>query len=575
MKAKKLVTLLVTLPLIAVASGCNKTKTDADAVLPENQRLFRDEEERVTLRQVVRDGEGQGNPAPTTGNTRVLVLPIEFADYPADEIAMHYTGEGGTKRYEGEDAGPGRGAENARDDIRKVFFGKSEDTAWYSLSSYYKSSSYGKLNFNGLVANWIPAFTNWDTHEQLTTKEFKDNNGTARGLCDAILNWYSNESSKKYKEFLDDKGMPMFSSGKDFLKYFDSDDDGYVDIVEMVYSAPYHAQYYDEGTGKWKAVDDDLFWAYCGGTSSDPGVNKPKMSKYAFQSYYTLFEGGYVDNTGKQKNWTTKEICDGTAKVDAHTIVHETGHGLGLPDYYNYDTQTAPAVGAVDMMALNVGDHNSVSKSLLGWTNPVVVKGPTEVTVKSFTDTGECIYIPYRGYYDDGSDIDKKNKNTFNTEYIAVELYTPTGVNVADSQTPYIGSYPLCPSVPGIKVYHPDYRLGLFDYSSGAKKFSGYTSTIVSTSSQSYVTHAHSNTTSDTLKKDNGDPIWVLEYLYKNASKKPAYITNDSLYQEGDVIFDGDHYSDFKMNSGADFGYKITVKSLSADSATLLIEAKH
>ena len=573
MKSHKLLTLLCTLPLVAVASGCNSTKVDPDAVLPENQRHFRDEEEMNTLRQVVSGGGmGIANPAPSTGDTRVLVLPISFTDFPAEEIGVNYNGEGGRKHFPtgGIPAGTGRGAENAIEDIEKTFFGKPEDTYWHSLASYYKASSYGKLNLNGMVyPEWIPAFTNYDTMAPVSAKEFADKS-SAQSLITDIVRKIA--KTNRYKAFKNDKGQQMFQSGQEFLKYFDSDSDGYVDLVEAVYSAPYHAQWLDGGT--WKAINDDTFWAYCGYTTASANLGNPNVGKYVFQSYYTMFESGYLDASEKTVNWTPQEISDGAAKADAHTIIHESGHGLGLADYYSYDTQSAPQIGACDMMALNIGDHNSYSKSILGWTDPVVVKGPTEVTVKSFTETGECVYIPYRGYYDDGTDVDKKYKNTFNTEYIALELYNPTGVNTTDSQHKYNGSYPLCPSTTGLKIYHVDSRLGLFDYSGGSKRFAGYTSSIVSTGSSVYVDYAHDNTPSRSLKNEKGETINLIEYMYKNKKSNPAYLTNDSLYQQGDVIFDGEHFGDFEFNSGNAFGYKITVKALSAESMTLLIEAK-
>jgi len=60
--------------------------------------------------------------------------------------------------------------------------------------------------------------------------------------------------------------------------------------------------------------------------------------------------------------------------IDAHMLVHETGHMLGLEDYYSYSGLENPC-GGVDMMDLNVGDHDAYSKMVLGWVNPYVVDG--------------------------------------------------------------------------------------------------------------------------------------------------------------------------------------------------------
>lgn len=57
------------------------------------------------------------------------------------------------------------------------------------------------------------------------------------------------------------------------------------------------------------------------------------------------------------------------------TIIHETGHAMGFPDYYSYDSTPDPAGGdnqltgilTFDMMDSNIGDHNGFSKWLAGW----------------------------------------------------------------------------------------------------------------------------------------------------------------------------------------------------------------
>lgn len=536
MKKNKLLVSSILIPLLTGCSG---------SLSPDNQRLLKDDThpEAITLKQVMNLGEKAGYPCPSTGNTRVLVVPVEFADYKADDIAKG-------------DADHGRGAANAKDDVRKVFFGEPEETTWHSLASYYKEASYGKQNFNGIVTDWFKIYTNPNTMKQVTAQEFKDNGGTAAGLAQNILDYYTDETLKNYKEFKNEDGSDMFDKGVDFLKYFDSNSDGCIDILEMVYSCPFHVKGADG-----KPIDDELFWAYCGTMGAVGTAAKPKLNKWAFQSYYTLFEGGIYEN-GKWREWSEQEIRDGIAKVDGHTIIHETGHGMGLPDYYDYDYKRNP-ICSVDMMAYNVGDHNSHSKSLYGWSNPVVVTGPTRVTVKSFTKTGECIMVPYRGYFDQKSEY----LNTFYTEYLAIELYNPTGVNKLDSEQKYIGSYPLCPSKTGIKVFHVDARLGLVDYSTGSAKFVDYTDGIISTTNSQVVTTVHSNTGSKTIKVGNNYQ-WYIEYLGRDSKSAATTISNDTLFVEGDK-FGYDSYNGFEFHSGNKFGYKFEVEKMSDDEMTI------
>jgi hypothetical protein len=65
-----------------------------------------------------------------------------------------------------------------------------------------------------------------------------------------------------------------------------------------------------------------------------------------------------------------------TGSFDPKVVMHETGHALGLPDYYDYDSTVGPkgGVGHLDMMDGNWGDHNCFSKFLLDWINPSVHK---------------------------------------------------------------------------------------------------------------------------------------------------------------------------------------------------------
>lgn len=563
MNIKKTLTMLFLLPIVTMVSGC-----DNNTPSPENQRHFRDEAEAITLQQVIKSGEKQGYPAPSTGDTRVFVVPVQFTDYPASEVGKYYNSETKDKKaYKHTDSkASGRGVDEAREDIRKVFFGEAEETMWHSLSSYYKEASYGKLRFNGLVAPWFDVYTNINTMKPVSAKEFADNS-SASALAQNILSYYSDDVMKKFAIFKDENGEQMFHSGKEFLKYFDSNNDGCFDAIEMVYSAPYYATY-KNSEGKDVAIDNDVFWAYCGGTSTEGDINKPRLSKWAFQSYYTCFEGGVFEN-GSWRPWTCEEISSGTAKVDGHTIIHETGHALGLADYYDYDYKLNP-IASVDMMAYNVGDHDSYSKSLLGWTDPVVVTGPTTVTVNSFTDTGDCIMVPYRGYFDNK---DNQYTNTFFTEYLAIEYYTPTGVNVLDANQAYAGSYPTCPTEAGVKVYHVDSRLGLYDYSSSATggssngKFISYTNSIVGTNNSQIVTTGNSNTGSRTVKNEDGSYNWLIEYVPSDA-KKTSNVQNENMFHEGDS-FGYETYKDYKFNSGNKFGFKFTIDKMTSDSVTI------
>lgn len=571
MKAKRIFSIFTLLPIVAMVSSCNGD----NSISPDHQRKFHDETEVNTLSEVNTKGGKEAPACPSTGNSRVFVVPIEFKDYPADEIGKYYNSDTvrATKRYakrfDGEDVGTGRGSENAREDIRKVYFGESSDTQWESLSSYYKKSSYGALNLNGIVAPWYHPYYDYEhpTTTWATAKQWAETGGdyAASRLAAEIIEYYSNETYKNYATLTKDDGT-TFTSGKEFLQYFDSNGDGAFDLIEMVYSAPFYAT--DVGNEVYnKPINNDIFWAYCGGNSTgQENKERPTISKYAFFSYYTFVEAGTYDDNDKQRSWTCSEISDGVP-MDAHTLIHETGHGLGLKDYYDTSYSGKSPCGGVDMMDNNVGDQCSYSKALLGWVDPIVVTNPTEVTVKSFTETGDCIMVPYRGFFKDHTEYG----NSFYNEYLMIELYTPTGLNEADAEHQYAGSYPQCPTIPGVKIYHIDSRLGTFQYN-GGWQFVDYTDKIVGTGSLGKVDTATTNTATARI-----DDAWLINYLPRSSETIVTLVSDETLFQEGDSFNDGENYADFTMNEKTgenkdeeiSLGYKITIKSLSAQSATI------
>lgn len=271
--------------------------------------------------------------------------------------------------------------------LEKAFFGKAEDTSWQSLKSYYYNSSYGNLDIGGEVSD--------EQYVSKYTQDQAENIGAAAIVKDAA-NWYINK-----------KGL----STKDY----DYDGDGFVDGVNLIYKTT--KQNKSDG-GK------DFWWNYTSVCGSTPNVNKPTVQRY-FWSMFSFVNTRYY----------------AAPSIDAHTLVHENGHLIGLNDYYSYDTDStgaksgAPA-GCADMMDMNVGDHNGYSKMLYNWLrtdanskglNVMNVDGSSDnftIHLNSYTDQGDMIVV--RNTTDD-----PWNKTPYD-EYLVLEYYTPTGVNAGD-----------------------------------------------------------------------------------------------------------------------------------------------
>lgn len=331
---------------------------------------------------------------PSLGTPKLIVVPVAFSN-------VSFKQAGSTTLAEDEAA--------AREIIRKAFFGGESETEWESLKSYYKKSSYGKLDIQGEVS---PIYT-----YSMTTDAFEEN-GEAADIVKSASNWLKN--SQGYN--LDD---------------YDMDDDGFIDGIELVYVTD-------------KAPNSkDLWWNFTSVTSNEAGTKANPAPKRYFWSLFNYIKTGYYK----------------TIDIDAHTLVHETGHLMGLNDYYSYDKTEGPA-GCSDMMDMNVGDHNAYSKMCYAWTGPKVIDGSSKnftVTLDSFTDTGDFILLR-------NTTTDKWNGMPYD-EYLVLQYYTPTGVNEVDSkgypewsgQTSSSGSSAMghggTYEHAGLQVYHVDARI--------------------------------------------------------------------------------------------------------------------
>ena len=432
-----------------------------------------------------------GRPMRAVGEQKILVLPVNFPDYNLNSL-------------------DGKNGDKALVNIENAFFGENEETSWRSVSGFYHESSYGKLKVRGEVAPWYTLPAEYSI-ENLNTR--------VRGSSEKI-NETSRISALAVREF--ERLYPAK------IADYDTDNDGYIDSVYLIYSAPYAPK-----------DNNNIFWAFAAYKSTNDGSLSKQVNAYAWSSYHFL-------------------AAKSNRKVDAHTFIHEVGHLFGLSDYYNTSTvETYNPLGGFDLMDFTLGYHSGLSKMMLDWTYPLVMKESGEVVLRPFTTTGDLLLLK-----------NNWNKNATD-EYLLLEYYTPFGLNEKDSS---LNAAFKLPKASGLKVYHVDART-VYEIKSESVTRYEYSNNYNGEFNGRELL-AHSNTTGS----QNGAPKrdFVLYKLLE--PKERTHIGEEhqtadvkSLFTKGDD-FGSEYYQNFTFNDGSLLNYKFSVTSVNKDGITLKVE---
>lgn len=453
----------------------------------------------------VRIREGYATVMPTTGDVKMLVIPINFADASCQVIL--------------------EGCEQTKRNIEQAFFGDAGMMRWHSVSSYYQTSSYGQLNIDGMVMDWFTP--------EITAVALSEN----RGLLGSQVIQPAIEAFK-------------LQYANDVMSY-DQDRDGFLDAVYFIYSLPFDPE--DEIYGE----DKDVFWAFVAYQGGQANLANPNLFHYGWSSYQFMYEDGTY-----QRSDNGKVIWDdenepifqvhldtlGQRQVDAHVFIHEVGHLLGLQDYYSYDREAGdwgPA-GALDMMDFNIGDHNGFSKMALGWVEPYVANAQFQsLVLPALSQSPNVLILP------------KLNLTTMMDEYILVEFYQPTGLNQKDSQESYAGRYPRMFTQSGVKIYHIDARIAQLSVTSQGLQLDGFVTSMQPSGYRYQI--AHNNTVSRNAigTNPNHKLIHLLEASGLNTFRHGGFATNNSLFQTG-MVFNADS-NPFMMNDGTRLPWELTI----------------
>ena len=291
-------------------------------------------------------------------------------------------------------------------DIERTFFGS--DTGYESLSSYYYKSSYGKLNITGTVLPWYTPKQSSTYYENIYSSPTEAITEHLAELANEILEYYS--------------------STIDFSEY-DYDKDGVLEGVYLICNK--NVQKYDS-----------LYWSWVSYYNGSKKFNGYKLYQYMWSTIGFIYADDFY-----------KEIKGNG--VNAIGFIHETGHMLGIDDFYDYSANEYKesifgkkvskegkgcnlGAGSFDMMDGNIGDHCANTKMMLNWINPYVITQDTTIELNTFSTTGDAIIVA-PSFTTEAGNL---------SEYFIIEYYDHNGL--AD-QNPYdYRGY----TTSGIRIYH-------------------------------------------------------------------------------------------------------------------------
>ena len=420
---------------------------------------------------------------PSTGNIDCLVVPVQFSDTQAITSAD-------------------------LEKLNKAFNGTAADTGWQSVSSYYALSSYNKLNLNYDI--WgVNIGTSGNVFTASHDSTYYNNYNQTVDVGDYTYTQYGDEVILlEVLEWLE---------GQIDLTKYDTNNDGCIDAVYLIYSADVDYQ-----------SDSSIYWAYVTWYSGNRQFD-------GIDAYYYLFAGfDFMDEDADRADGTEYSGTIEGLNINASTYIHETGHLMGLDDYYDYDMTvgSGEGLGGADMMDYTVGDHGVYSKIMLGWITPTVVTESKTFTIEPSTTSGDCLLVML--------DFD----NSYFSEYLLIDLYSATGLNALHASQ--ANSYLYDGASYGVRIYH-------------------VSSSVNNPYSDEYGSFTDNNNTYSSIP--------LIKLVEADGENKFAgtrgYASESDLWQTGDMF--SRVFPMYTRNDGKLVNFDITVDSVSQTSATVTI----
>ena len=440
---------------------------------------------------------------PTRGDVKMLVIPVKFKE--TDQYIANYA--------------------NVKEDINATFFGSNDRVGWRSVETFYEEESKGLINIIGKTSDWYDS--------GLSYKDCYDSSVIAQLKADATKWFFDNNPSEDRKSY-------------------DADHDGRIDGLCLVYGS------LDYRTGDLEGEGASNLWAMVRTIGNErPDVDKPVSCKFLWASYDNIYptKAKALERTEKSDYSEDDKYNSGPAylTLDTRTMIHETGHMLGIFDYYAATDGGAPfPAGHTNMQTLNFFGHDPYSLLQYDWADPYIPEFSQTITITDFQDNHDVIMLkPNNGLVN----------STFD-EYILIDLFAPTGLNKFNSiEHPlYYGTALKKEDLTtvGVRIWHVDARL--LTKESDYKEFT----TVPEKGAEYRISNSY---------YEDDDPAYREFYELKLVRNNPDIDYKSLSYNvKSDYFYEGDEFdmSKFpkqfangtKLDSGLDLGWSIKVDGI-------------
>ena len=443
---------------------------------------------------------------PGEGTTKMLVIPVKFTD--SDTYISNY--------------------ENVRQDINTAFFGTNEEVGWRSVKSFYEEESKNEVTITGVTSDWYESGKSSTDCGKVSS--------TIANIKDNAIDWF------------------FAANPSEDRKSYDSDHDGYLDGVYLVYGAP------DYVTGGYEWEGKSNMWAMVitGGMLATD-VNNPISSKFMWASYDMIYptKASALERTGKS-DYSYSGRYESSAPsylgLDTRTFIHESGHMFGLMDYYSSTEDSVFYAGHSNIQTMNFLSHDPYSVMLYGWAEPYVPEFSQTITINDFQQDHEFIML---------RPTTSMSCSPFD-EYILIDLYAPTGLNEyfsVDHPLIYSDTTKEDLTTPGVRIWHVDSRL--------ATKDSGYLDITTNPTIGDVSRIADNSYSRDKYLPEAYDEFVELELVRNNPE---AELRTLSYNKYTDYFYPGDTFdmetfkkqfaNGNKLDSGLDLGWTIKIDGI-------------